>query len=123
MKRSLLLVLLLVVSQYCTKWHKAELFNCPPLLYQAETGELGKWVASDTIEVHGTLDNGLAYTYKMQMAPGPYIAGANDLEQDAIKVFDIRVVLIHEDQAAQIAKTEPTKEGQISRQQLLIQSL
>ena len=102
-----------------TGWHKAELFNCPPLLYQAETGELGKWVASDTIEVHGTLDNGLSYTYKMQMVPGSYIPGANDFEEDAIEVFEIRVALIHKDQAGQIAKAEPTRESQKSGQELL----
>jgi hypothetical protein len=66
--------------------------------YKTETADLGKWLSSDTIEVHGVLGYigypDISYTYLMQIVPGSYpVSGvlSGGYEVGALKCSDYHV--------------------------------
>jgi hypothetical protein len=77
---------------------KAEELGSKRRGYKTQTAELGKWIAPDTIEVHGVLGYrgypNISYWYNMQIVPGTYpVSGvlSGGYEVGALKFSDYHV--------------------------------
>ena len=77
---------------------KAEELGSKRRGYKTETADLGKWISSDTIQVHGVLGYigypDISYSYHMQIVPGSYpVSGvlSGGYEVGALKFSDYHV--------------------------------
>jgi hypothetical protein len=91
---------------------KAEELGSKRRGYKTETAELGNWIATDTIEVHGVLGYvgypNIGYSYHMQIVPGSYpLSGvlSGGYEVGALKYSEYHVEALPATDAARPASS------------------